>query len=299
MATAKTMAMDAELRAPEVKRRSMTRENLLSLLRNKTAMVGLVVIVIIALLCIFANFTAPYGYDEQNPAYRNLSPNSQFIFGTDNLGRDIFSRILYGGRLSLLIGFVATGVAGFFGIMLGAISGYFGGIVDAVIMRIMDVMMALPNILLAICICAVLGGGMMNVMIAVGVSMIPMFARVARGPILAVQEMEYVEAARAINARTGRIILRHVMPTVLSPMIVQVTMSVSVSIIAGASLSYLALGAQPPIPEWGLMLSNATASILRYPWQVIFPALLIGIVVLSMNLVGDGLRDALDPRLKD
>ena len=285
--------------AQPIKRKSMTAEAMSRLLRNKMAMTGLAIVLVIAFLCIFANVIAPYDYDEQNVDAIFQKPCAEFLLGTDYLGRDLFSRLLYGGRISLLVGFVSTGIAAVFGITLGAFAGYFGGVTDSVIMRTMDAFSAVPSTLLAIVISAILGSGMINCMIAVGISFIPMFARITRAPILAVKEMEYVEAARAIDASTPRILIKHVIPNISSPLIIQITSSIATGLMVSSGLSYLGLGAQPPQPEWGQILSDGSAEILRYPYLTIFPAILIGLVVLSMNMFGDGLRDALDPKLKD
>lgn len=283
----------------EIKKRSMAGEVLSRLVRNKGAVIGFVIILVVVVACILAPVIAPYDYDAQDTSRRFTEPCAEFIMGTDNLGRDIFSRILYGGRVSLQVGFIATGISAFFGITLGAISGYYGGKVDNVIMRVLDVFMAMPNLLLAIAISASLGTGIGSAMIAVGISSIPQFARIVRGPILSVKGQEFIEAAVAIDASDKRIIFRHILPNVLSPIIVQITLGVANSIIAAASLSFLGLGVQPPNPEWGAMLSDARRYIVDHSYMVTFPGLAIALVVISLNLFGDGLRDAMDPRLKD
>ncbi len=283
----------------EIKKRSMFGEVVSRLVINKGAMLGLSILIIIITMCLLAPVIAPYDYDGQDISKKFIEPNSEHIMGTDNLGRDIFSRLLYGGRISLQVGFIATGISAFFGILLGAVSGYYGGKVDNVIMRILDIFMAIPNLLLAIAISAVIGAGITSAMIAVGVSGIPAFARMVRGPILAVKGQEFIEAAKAIDASDSRIIFRHLLPNVLSPIIVQATLRVATSIIDAASLSFLGLGVQPPYPEWGAMLSASRVYIVDRPYMVTFPGLAIALVVISLNLFGDGLRDALDPRLKD
>lgn len=265
------------------------------LLRNKTAMAGLVILLIMTAACMLADVIAPYGYDEQDVMIKFLAPCREHIFGTDNLGRDIFSRILYGGRLTLLVGFAATGLAAVIGIILGAVSGFYGGRIDNIIMRILDIFMAVPNLVLAIALAAVLGNGMTSCMLAVGISAIPTI----RGPILTVKSQEYIEAARSIDASDGRILFRHVLVNVLSPVIVQLTLQIASAITNAAALSFLGLGVLPPNPEWGAMLSAARAYILKYPLLCVWPGMSIAMVVLSLNLFGDGLRDALDPRLKD
>lgn len=290
---------EATINVKEIKKRSMLGEVASRLVLNKGAMFGLIVLVIIILMCIFAPLIAPYDYDAQDMTNRFIRPNSTHIMGTDNLGRDIFSRVLYGGRISLQVGFVATGISAVFGIFLGAISGYYGGRVDNVIMRVLDIFMAIPSLLLAIAISATIGAGIRSAMIAVGISAIPAFARMVRGPILAVKGQEYIEAAKSIDASDGRIIFRHLLPNVMSPIIVQATLRVATSIIDAASLSFLGLGVQPPFPEWGAMLSSSRVYIIDHSYMVTFPGLAIALVVISLNLFGDGLRDALDPRLKD
>lgn len=288
-----------EASIPEIKRRSMFGEVMSRLVINKGAMLGLVILLIITGMCVLAPLIAPYDYDAQDITKKFIEPNSQYIMGTDNLGRDIFSRILYGGRISLQVGFIATGISALFGIILGAISGYYGGKTDNIIMRVLDIFMAIPNLLLAIAISAVIGAGIRSAMIAVGVSAIPAFARMVRGPILAIKEQEFIEAAKSIDASDIRIMFRHLLPNVLSPIIVQITLRVATSIIDAASLSFLGLGVQPPYPEWGAMLSSSRVYIVERPYMVTFPGLAIALVVISLNLFGDGLRDAMDPRLKD
>ncbi len=292
-------AEQQDVTIPEIKKRSMTGEVLSRLVRNKGAIIGFVIILIVVGACILAPVIAPYDYDAQDTSRKFIEPCAEFIMGTDNLGRDIFSRILYGGRISLQVGFISTAISAVFGITLGAISGYYGGKIDNVIMRVLDVFMAMPNLLLAIAISASLGTGIVSAMIAVGVSSIPQFARIVRGPILSVKGQEFIEAAVAIDASDKRIIFRHLLPNVLSPIIVQITLGVAQAIITAASLSFLGLGVQPPYPEWGAMLSSAREYIMNHSYMVTFPGLAIALLVISLNLFGDGLRDAMDPRLKD
>lgn len=292
-------AEQQDVTIPEIKKRSMTGEVLSRLVRNKGAIIGFVIILIVVGACILAPVIAPYDYDAQDTSRKFIEPCAEFIMGTDNLGRDIFSRILYGGRISLQVGFISTAISAVFGITLGAISGYYGGKIDNVIMRVLDVFMAMPNLLLAIAISASLGTGIASAMIAVGVSSIPQFARIVRGPILSVKGQEFIEAAVAIDASDKRIIFRHLLPNVLSPIIVQITLGVAQAIITAASLSFLGLGVQPPYPEWGAMLSSAREYIMNHSYMVTFPGLAIALLVISLNLFGDGLRDAMDPRLKD
>lgn len=281
------------------RKRSMTMEVVQRLARNKMAMLGLAIVVIMALLCLAAPLIAPFDYDEQNIMIKFTKPNSTYIMGTDNLGRDIFSRILYGGRISMCVGLVSTAISAILGTILGAIAGFYGGKIDNIIMRILDVFMAMPTLLLAISISAILGSGVSSAMIAVGVSQIPNFTRIVRGPILAIKGQEFVESARSIDASDRRIIFKHILPNVLSPLIVQISLSVANGITTAAGLSFLGFGVQPPNPEWGAMLSGGRQYIRDFPYLVTFPGLAIALIVVSMNLFGDGLRDALDPRLKD
>jgi len=269
------------------------------LAKNKLAVAGLIVLIITALLAVFAPIAAPYGYEEQDLFNTLAGPSREHWLGTDNLGRDMLSRLIYGGRNSLTLGLISVALAAALGVILGAVSGYYGGKVDMVIMRLLDVLQAVPAILLAIAISATLGPGYMNCILALTISQIPGFTRMTRASSLNVQGMEYVEAARSINARERRIIFKHVLPNAISPIIVQATMSVATAILTSASLSFIGLGVQPPQAEWGAMLSAGRSYIRSNPHVIIYPGITIMIVVLSLNLLGDGLRDALDPRLKN
>ena len=269
------------------------------LAKNKLAVAGLIVLIVTALLAIFAPVVAPYGYEEQDLFNTLAGPGKEHWLGTDNLGRDMLSRLIYGGRNSLTLGLISVALAAAIGVVLGAVSGYYGGKVDMVIMRLLDVLQAVPAILLAIAISATLGPGYMNCILALTISQIPGFTRMTRASCLNVQGMEYVEAARSINARERIIIFKHVLPNAISPIIVQATMSVATAILTSASLSFIGLGVQPPQAEWGAMLSAGRSYIRSNPHVIIYPGITIMIVVLSLNLLGDGLRDALDPRLKN
>ena len=269
------------------------------LAKNKLAVAGLIVLIITALLAVFAPIAAPYGYEEQDLFNTLAGPSREHWLGTDNLGRDMLSRLIYGGRNSLTLGLISVALAAALGVILGAVSGYYGGKVDMVIMRLLDVLQAVPAILLAIAISATLGPGYMNCILALTISQIPGFTRMTRASCLNVQGMEYVEAARSINARERRIIFKHVLPNAISPIIVQATMSEATAILTSASLSFIGLGVQPPQAEWGAMLSAGRSYIRSNPHVIIYPGITIMIVVLSLNLLGDGLRDALDPRLKN
>lgn len=283
----------------EIKRRSMAQESLERLLRNKTAMTGLAVLFVIAVLCALAGVICPEGYDAQDMSVKLTAPCREFPLGTDNLGRSMLARILYGGRISLSIGIIATSIATVAGLILGALAGFYGGVVDDIIMRTLDVFHSIPSVLLAIAISSAMGGGIINAMIAVGISSVPAFAKTVRAPILAIKESEFVEAARCIDASNARIIFRHVVPNVLSPLIISMTGQLAGSILIASSLSFLGLGVQAPMPEWGALISASRVYIRDYPYLVTYPGISIACVVISMNLFGDGLRDALDPKLKN
>jgi len=269
------------------------------LLRSKTACAGLAILALLLTAALFADVLAPYDPVHDADLYNRLQPPSaEHWLGTDAQGRDIFSRILHGARISLEIGLVSVGISLILGTLLGAVSGYFGGTVDLVIMRLIDILLAFPSILLAIAIVAILGPDLINAMIAIGIVGIPQFARIVRSSVLAVKEMEFVDAARAIGASDTRILFRHILPNCLAPILVQTTLSIGTAILDAAGLSFLGLGAQPPQPEWGLMLKEGQSAFQTAVWVVTFPGLAILLTVLGFNLLGDGLRDALDPRLK-
>jgi len=271
-------------------------EALKQLFKNKAAMVGLGIIGLLILTAILAPLLAPYDPLETKILYRLKAPSAQHLLGTDDLGRDIFSRIIYGSRISLQVGLISVGIALVFGVSAGVIAGYYGGKIDMLIMRLMDIMLAFPSILLAIAIMAILGPQLSNAMLAIGIVNLPRFARIVRSSVLTVKEEEYIEAAKSLGASDLRIMLGHLLPNCLAPLIVQSTLSIAGAILEAASLSFLGLGAQPPIPEWGAMLSAGRASLQIAPWVVAFPGLAIAITVLGFNLFGDGLRDALDPK---
>lgn len=285
----------------EVKKKRKTgpwREVWRRLKHNKAAMFGLAVILILVLGAIFADFIAPYGYDDQDLKARFQTPNAQHWLGTDNFGRDIFSRILYGAQVSLKVGLLAVGIAMVSGGALGAIAGFYGGKLDNVIMRFVDILLAIPSILLAISIVAALGPELRNVMIAVGVGSIPSYARIVRASVLSLRDQEFIEAARAVGANDTRLIMKHIIPNSLAPLIVQSTIGVAGAILSAAGLGFIGLGIQPPLAEWGAMLNSGRQYIRDYPHMTAFPGLAIMITIFALNLLGDGLRDALDPRLK-
>ena len=267
--------------------------------RNHLAMVGLVIIVVMIILALLAPYISPYPYEAADFKNRYATPSAEPWFGTDELGRDIFSRLLYGSRYSLRIGLISVAISAIGGIFFGALAGYFGGAVDNIIMRLLDVLQAMPGIVLAIAISAALGPGLTNSVIALSISSIPAYARMTRASILNVRKMEYLEAATSINCSNARIIWKHVLPNALSPLIVQATMGIAGAIMGAAMLSFIGLGVQPPTPEWGAMLSAGRSYLRDYPHLCIFPGVMIMMAVLSLNMLGDGLRDALDPKLKD
>lgn len=281
------------------KKNSQLRVTLGRLKRNRLAMVGLFIILLMCILAVLAPYISPYPYEEANFKNRLATPSAEHWFGTDELGRDIFSRLLYGSRYSLRIGLISVAISAAGGILFGAVAGYYGGAVDNLIMRLLDVLQAIPGIILAIAISAALGPGLTNSVIALSISSIPGYARMTRASILNVRKMEYLEAATSINCGSGRIILKHVLPNALSPLIVQATMGIAGTIMGAAMLSFIGLGVQPPLPEWGAMLSAGRSYLRDYPHLCIFPGLMIMMAVLSLNMLGDGLRDALDPKLKD
>jgi len=280
-------------------------DQLEKLFRNKTGVAGLIIITIFVLCALFAPLIAPHDPLE-NALYEQLIPpvwdeggSSKNLLGTDDLGRDILSRLIYGARVSLMVGLVSVGIAVLFGTFFGAIAGFFGGWLDNVIMRFMDIILAFPGILLAIVIVAYLGPGLRNAMIAIGVISIPRFARIVRASVIEEYEKDYVLAARAVGARNRRIIFDSILPNCLAPIIVQASLGFGSAILDAAGLSFLGLGAQPPIPEWGAMIAMGRSMILRAWWVMTFPGIAILFGVLGFNLLGDGLRDALDPRLRD
>jgi peptide/nickel transport system permease protein len=266
--------------------------------KNKLAMFGLVIIILLVLTAIFADFIAPYDYSTNNLKDQFSGPSKEHLFGTDEFGRDIFSRIVYGSRISLQVGFISVGIALIAGVAIGAVAGFYGGKVDTILMRVIDIIQSLPDILLAIAIMAVLGPGLANLMIAVGIAAIPGYAKIVRSSVLSIKDSEYVEAAKANGSSDFRIIIKHIIPNCLAPIIVQATLGVAYAIINAAGLSFIGLGLEPPTPEWGAMLSGGRAYIRDFPHMTIFPGLAIVITIFALNVLGDGLRDALDPKLK-
>ena len=284
----------------KTKKRSQSADVWKRLKKSKAAMIGLAIIVMFLCMAAFAPFIADYDTQviKMSISMRRQPPSSTHWFGTDEYGRDIFYRNVYGTRISLFVGVISVGIALSIGGFLGAVAGYYGGKLDNAIMRVLDVLLAIPAILLAITIVSALGSSIINLMIAVGISNIPGFARVVRASILSVKDQEYIEAAKAIGAKDHVIILKHVLPNSMAPIIVYATLKVATAIMATASLSFIGLGVQPPTPEWGSMLAGGRQYMRDQMYIVMFPGLAIVMAILSLNLIGDGLRDALDPKLK-
>ncbi|MFO8059502.1 MAG: ABC transporter permease [Bacillota bacterium] len=266
--------------------------------RNRMATAGMIILLFILVVAIFAPWIAPFDPQAQNLRRRFETPSPDHWFGTDELGRDIFSRIVYGSRVSLMVGFAAAFGGLVVGVVIGMLSGYYGGRFDDLVMRLIDVMMSFPGILLAILIVSVIGTGTLNVIIALAVWRIPTFARISRGSVLSLKEKEFVEAARAVGANMPRIVFRHLAINSLPPIFVYLSLSTATAILTAAALSFLGLGVQPPTAEWGLMVSTGRQFLRQAPHLIMIPGLAVFVTVLSINFVGDALRDVLDPRLK-
>lgn len=296
----KTSISSETPKSVKFRRRSPFAEVWRRLRRDRMAMMGLLIIILLIVLALSADLIADYDtvVIKQNVKERMQGPSSAHWFGTDEFGRDIFARIVHGARISLIVGVVAVTIALVSGGVLGSIAGYFGGRIDNVIMRIMDIFLSVPILLLSIMIVSVLGSSMFNLMLAIGLSSMPTFARVVRAAVLGVKDQEFVEAAKAIGANDATIIAFHILPNCLAPIIVQSTLRVATSILSTASLSFIGLGIEAPAPEWGAMLAGGR-TYLRDAWHIVFsPGFVIMLTILSLNLLGDGLRDALDPKLK-
>ena len=284
---------------PAKRRQGKYRDTFRRLRRNRLAMAGLVMLLLLVLVALLANWIAPFPFDRQDLANNFQPPSRGHWFGTDEFGRDILSRILFGARVSLEVGVLVVSFAVTIGGLLGALAGYYGGLADEAIMRAMDVLLAVPSLLLAIAIAATLGGGLFNLMIAVGISSVPGYARLVRASTLTTKGMEYIEAAKAVGASDLRIILEHILPNCAAPVIVQATLGMAFAVLMAAALSFIGLGIQPPNPEWGSMLSSGRGYIRDYPYMTMFPGLAIMLTILALNFLGDGLRDALDPKLRN
>ncbi len=274
------------------------RKSVKRLFKNPGAVIGLAVIVALVLTAIFAPVLAPHPPNRQDPLRSLQAPSAEHRLGTDQFGRDILSRLIYGTRVSLRVGLVAVGIAALIGMPLGLVAGYYGGWIDMTISRVIDLMLAFPGILLALVIVSILGPSLFNVMVAVGVAASPNYARVVRGSVLAAKENVYVESARAIGAYVRGIMMRHILPNILAPVIVLATLGTAGAILSAAALSFLGLGAQPPTAEWGAMLSEGRNYMRLAWWITTFPGIAIMVTVLAVNLLGDGLRDSLDVRLR-
>lgn len=293
-----TDAKSIGIKQEHIKKKSQFLEILKRISYNKGAVFGGILFFAVVILAIFAPLIAPYNYMQVDIQNRFLSPRPEFLFGTDHMGRDIFSRILYGARYSLLIGVGSVIFSAVFGVIIGAAAGYYGGWIDGLVMRLCDVIQSIPGMILNIALACVLGPGVFNTILALGFQGIAGTARLMRSSILSMRKMEYLDAARTSNCSSYRIILRHVFPNTFAPILVQSTMGVGARIMAAAGMSYIGIGVQPPTPEWGAMLADSRDFIMKYPYMCLIPGVCIMIVVLALNLLGDGLRDALDPKLK-
>jgi peptide/nickel transport system permease protein len=266
--------------------------------RNKLAIVGFAIIIFFILLAVFAPLITPYKYDEGELVNKNKPPSAEHWFGTDYNGRDVFTRVVYGAQISLWVGFFSVLGSIVAGTILGLLAGYYGRWVDMFISRLFDIMLAFPSILLAIAIVAILGPSLQNALLAIAIINIPTYGRLVRSKVLSLKEEEFVMAARAVGMKDSRILAQHILPNSIAPIIVTGTLGIATAIIEAAALGFLGLGAQPPEPEWGKMLADSRQYIQKAPWTVVFPGLSIMLTVLGFNLIGDGLRDALDPRMK-
>lgn len=295
-----TGAMDIKKEAVPTRERAVGPwlEGWRSFKKSKVSLIGAGIVLFFILLAIVGPYLAPQDINEQNFAKRLLAPSSEHWFGTDDFGRDIFSRIIHGARISLWVGFFSVILSVIVGSLLGIIAGYYGKWIDTIISRIFDIMLAFPSMLLAIAVVSVLGPSLQNALIAIAIINIPNFGRLIRSKVLSVKEEEYIVAAKAIGMRDTRILFSHILPNSITPIIVQGTLAIATAIIEAAALGFLGLGAQAPAPEWGKMLADARQFLLNAPWTMIFPGLAIMLTVLGFNLMGDGLRDALDPKMK-
>ena len=282
----------------KVSKPSQVKEILKRLRKNKVAMLGGIILAIIVIAAVLAPVIAPYSYEAMDTGHTLEGPSASHLCGTDNLGRDIFSRLLYGARYSLALGFVSVIVSQFFGVILGSVVGYYGGLFEDVVMRILDVIQSIPGTLLTITVATVFGSGFGNTILALAISHIPGSARSTRALVLSVRKNEYLEAAEACNCSDARKIVTHIIPNILSYMIVTMTTATAYTILQATSLSYIGLGVQPPKPEWGALLTSARDYMRDYTYMLIAPCICIALTVLSLNLLGDGLRDALDPKMK-
>ena len=266
--------------------------------RNKIAVVALGILILIIFAALFADLLSPYDYTAQFPKDNFLRPSSDHLMGTDNFGRDIFSRVLHGAQVSLKIGFTSVCISTVVGVIIGALAGYYEGIFDAIIMRVMDTILSIPQLVLAIALAAALGGGMKNLILAVSLSSIPSYARIVRSQVMSVKNLEYIESARFAGVKTFKLIFAEILPNCFAPIIVQATIGVGTAILSAASLSFIGMGIMPPEAEWGQMLSEGRAYIRNYPHITLFPGLAIALTILVLNIVGDAFRDAFDPKFR-
>ncbi|BDC54146.1 diguanylate cyclase [Bacillus altitudinis] len=295
------MEAQKELQAPEQKEersQSLILESMKLFFQHKLAVIGTVIVFLFLILAIFAPLIAPYGINEQSLGERFSAPSAAHWFGTDDFGRDIFSRVVYGARISLWVGFFSVLGSVILGTLLGLMAGYGGRLLDAVISRLFDILLAFPSILLAIAIVSILGPSLQNALIAIAIINVPTFGRLVRSKVLSIKQEEYVLAAKAVGMSHRRIVLRHILPNSMVPVIVQATLAIGTAIIEAAALGFLGLGAQAPSPEWGKMLADARPYLVQAPWTLFFPGIAIMLTVLGFNLMGDGLRDTLDPKMK-
>ncbi|WP_077302909.1 nickel transporter permease [Virgibacillus pantothenticus] len=291
--------LDSHIDEDDIEETSPWKDTCKHLKKNRFAITGFLIILFFVLFGLLAPLLTSYSYQGQDLANRLQPPSSEHWFGTDDVGRDIFTRIAYGARVSLQVGFFAVTGALVFGTLLGMIAGYFGRWIDTIISRIFDILLAFPSILLAIAVVAILGASLQNALIAIAIINIPIFGRIVRSKVISLREEEFIMAARAQGMKNGRIIFHHILPNSAAPIIVQATLGFGTAILDAAALGFLGLGAQPPTPEWGAMLAGSRDFIQLAPWTLIFPGISIMLVVLGFNLIGDGLRDALDPKMKN
>ncbi|RAP17582.1 hypothetical protein C2W59_02307 [Bacillus pumilus] len=295
------MEAQKELEPPnpkEERSQSLILESMKLFFQHKLAVIGSVIVFLFLILAIFAPLIAPFGINEQSLGERFSAPSAAHWFGTDDFGRDIFSRVVHGARISLWVGFFSVLGSVILGTLLGLIAGYGGRVLDAVISRVFDILLAFPSILLAIAIVSILGPSLQNALIAIAIINVPTFGRLVRSKVLSIKQEEYVLAAKAIGMSHRRIVLRHILTNSMVPVIVQATLAIGTAIIEAAALGFLGLGAQAPSPEWGKMLADARPYLVQAPWTLIFPGVAIMLTVLGFNLMGDGLRDTLDPKMK-
>ncbi len=287
------------MKKPTFVNNSPTNLSLKRFKRKKGAVIGLVVLILLILSALFSDILTPYEFDKINPINALRPPSLEHPMGTDAFGRDQLTRIMHGGKVSLQVGMISVLIGGTFGILMGAIAGFFGGWIDEIVSRFIDIMLAFPSILLALAVVSVLGPDLYNLMIAVGISSIPAFARLVRSAVLSIKENDYIVAAKSLGLTRARIVIVHIIPNIFASILVFATLEVATAILAGASLNFLGMGAKPPTPEWGLLLAESRDFFRRAWWLATFPGIAIMVTVISINLLGDGLRDTFDPWLKE